>query len=528
MVHNVFHEVKRVTSKTGSLYLNVGDSYSGGKNWRNGTPRPRDGPRSTVAREFYPNHIDKSLPAKTLMAIPERILIGMIDDGWICRAKIIWYKPNHTPSSVDDRPSNSYEFIYQFSKNNKPLYWRHLTSGEIIRKKPKGTRGEEGLDWQWTVQEIADNEEEFEIWKLDQKPRSRKEIFKEGSKWFARFKQTLWSGRDYYYDLDRIREPWKKSTIDRVTGAIKNNEHFDPKRHKHLDAMPGRPRSQSPYQVLAGIAKRAKVKWGDPDEEHKRSFADAKAHMPRTTHEGGPAPQDVWGIPRADLQVSLFPEEGKEYSGKYNQILGKLKKQDNVPGPSSQTYHGFNARWKKTVEGLGMPKDGPGYSYGTGQSSESLHRTPGGVYHPSGMKNPGDVWRITTRGHTFFHFAVFPLELVYRPMISSCPPMVCLSCGTPRIPWGPGYSKMSECNCGAGFRKAVTLDPFMGSGTVGLMSIMLGHKFIGIDLSPKFIEIAWQRINQLQAEALRLQSVLNERTAWQSAGGMDRFLSVTI
>ena len=44
----------------------------------------------------------------------------MVDEqGWILRNKIIWYKPNHMPSSVKDRLSNSYEFIFFFTKSRK-------------------------------------------------------------------------------------------------------------------------------------------------------------------------------------------------------------------------------------------------------------------------------------------------------------------------------------------------------------------------------------------------------------------------
>jgi DNA modification methylase len=40
------------------------------------------------------------------------------------------------------------------------------------------------------------------------------------------------------------------------------------------------------------------------------------------------------------------------------------------------------------------------------------------------------------------------------------------------------------------------LDPFMGSGTTGVASIQIGHKFIGIEREPKYFDIACQRIEQ--------------------------------
>lgn len=38
------------------------------------------------------------------------------------------------------------------------------------------------------------------------------------------------------------------------------------------------------------------------------------------------------------------------------------------------------------------------------------------------------------------------------------------------------------------------LDPFMGSGTTGVACINLGHKFIGIEIEPKYFDIACKRI----------------------------------
>jgi DNA modification methylase len=39
------------------------------------------------------------------------------------------------------------------------------------------------------------------------------------------------------------------------------------------------------------------------------------------------------------------------------------------------------------------------------------------------------------------------------------------------------------------------LDPFMGSGTTGVAAVKLGRKFIGIEIEPKYFDIACRRIN---------------------------------
>jgi len=44
------------------------------------------------------------------------------------------------------------------------------------------------------------------------------------------------------------------------------------------------------------------------------------------------------------------------------------------------------------------------------------------------------------------------------------------------------------------------LDPFMGSGTTGVACVKLGRKFIGIEIEPKFFDIACRRIEQAMAQ----------------------------
>jgi DNA modification methylase len=49
----------------------------------------------------------------------------------------------------------------------------------------------------------------------------------------------------------------------------------------------------------------------------------------------------------------------------------------------------------------------------------------------------------------------------------------------------------------------VVCDPFMGSGTTGVACMNLGRKFIGIEIEPKYFDIACERIEQAQRQ-LRL------------------------
>ena len=366
----IFHEVKRVTKRTGCCYVNIGDTYAG----------------SGANSKAYPESIEKnpekwnsrnngisinrktSLSPKTLMGIPERFYLRMIDDGWIPRNKIIWWKRNHMPSSVQDRLSNCYEFLYHFVKT-----------------------------------------------------------------------------RRYFYDLDKIREPLKQITIERIKSAISNQETFDPARHKHDETLAGHPRAQSPMEVLLRVAKR-------------RSHYQGKFKNPEIDPEKA-------GSPRAR----------------------EMRKQDNVSGPNHATYEGFNNRWNQKHSHIQNPQQ-----FARKNHSGYLDEFENPIWDFSIGKNPGDVWDITTQGHRFAHFAVYPLALVFRPMISSSPP------------------------------HSIILDPFCGSGTTLIMAKLLMRKYIGIEINSEYIKIAESRLGQVDREIEILNELIGDKI--QQAGAMEPFL----
>jgi DNA modification methylase len=158
--------------------------------------------------------------------------------------------------------------------------------------------------------------------------------------------------------------------------------------------------------------------------------------------------------------------------------------------------------------------------------------------HPSG-KNPGDVFEVTTKPFPEAHFAVYPPELCEKPIKATCPPQVCVECGSPYERETRDESGFTDgvCNaCGAskskhkqgtknaesnssmsaGVRKCsnsvtvgwtptcdcdtdatetgVALDPFAGAGTTLLKAKDLGRKFVGIELNPEYADMARARV----------------------------------
>jgi DNA modification methylase len=114
---DVFDEVRRVMRDDGTLWLNIGDSYtSGGRTWR--APDKKNPVRAMGVRPPTP----KGLKPKDLIGVPWRLAFALQASGWYLRADIIWNKPNCQPESVKDRPTRSHEYLFLFSKSERYRY----------------------------------------------------------------------------------------------------------------------------------------------------------------------------------------------------------------------------------------------------------------------------------------------------------------------------------------------------------------------------------------------------------------------
>jgi site-specific DNA-methyltransferase (adenine-specific) len=120
----VFREVKRVLRQDGTLWLNLGDSYSrsGRKPKKAGVQAGTKGP-SSVLNHFGEGFtsIATELPAKNLIGIPWQVAFALRADGWILRQDIIWSKNNPMPESCKDRCTTAHEHIFLLTRS--PEYY---------------------------------------------------------------------------------------------------------------------------------------------------------------------------------------------------------------------------------------------------------------------------------------------------------------------------------------------------------------------------------------------------------------------
>jgi len=206
---NIFDEIKRVLRNDGTIWINLGDTYYGsgaetqknnveptgkqvyvmpyGSNRTRGWTRPSRTEsykavsnkkclycgkefKGRLNRNFCSKEclnkvgndartINRQLPDKCICMIPQRFSIEMINRGWILRNIIIWHKPNAMPSSVKDRFTVDFEYLFFFSKKKKyyfeTQYEPHLTQ----EKRPDGIVRQRTYDYKGKYS--VDNHEKF-------------------------------------------------------------------------------------------------------------------------------------------------------------------------------------------------------------------------------------------------------------------------------------------------------------------------------------------------------------------------------
>lgn len=108
----VFREVRRILKDDGTVWLNLGDTYS--------------------------DKDDKNFKNKDLIGIPWMVAFALRKDGWYLRQDNIWNKPNVMPESVKDRCTKAHEYIFLLSKSEK-YYFNHEAIKEDILS-DKGNR----------------------------------------------------------------------------------------------------------------------------------------------------------------------------------------------------------------------------------------------------------------------------------------------------------------------------------------------------------------------------------------------------
>lgn len=120
----VFREVRRVLRDDATLWLNLGDSYSGsGKGaWDKNDVQKEVYVPKPGGKEASMNKVPLGCKPKDLIGTPWMVAFALRADGWYLRQDIIWHKPNPMPESVRDRCTKAHEYIFLLSKSKQYYY----------------------------------------------------------------------------------------------------------------------------------------------------------------------------------------------------------------------------------------------------------------------------------------------------------------------------------------------------------------------------------------------------------------------
>jgi len=235
-------------------------------------------------------------------------------------------------------------------------------------------------------------------------------------------------------------------------------------------------------------------------------------------HKPNPMPESVTDRPTKSHEYLFLLTKSAHYWYDADAVRERQESAD-----SSEFYDPANMPEQKT----------PTWGIDGSQSLKDKGRAPR-LLNPSG-RNRRDVWTIATEAFPGAHFATFPRKLVEPCILAGCPAKVCPKCGagwmtettreyppTDRLP-APNKGKLGaigeraanmtrdgfipnrvyidhyagshpSCTCGLDPVPGVVLDPFFGSGTVGVVALSLGRQYIGIELNTAYADMARNRI----------------------------------
>jgi len=139
---------------------------------------------------------------------------------------------------------------------------------------------------------------------------------------------------------------------------------------------------------------------------------------------------------------------------------------------SSKYYYDYKAISEKSKWFEKDHRSADGYTVSDRMEGSQYQCQRQGVYNEDGLANKRSVWKINTKAYREAHFATFPEKLIWDCVKAGCP------------------------------ENGIVLDPFMGAGTTGLVARKLDRNYVGIELNPKYIEIANKRIKKYTSRGI--------------------------
>jgi DNA modification methylase len=233
MVHTVeiFRAVHRVLRDDGTLWLNLGDSYTSGGRDTHGTRigYKQESNAGCLTVSALRPECPSNLKPKDLLGIPWWVAFALQADGWYLRQDIIWHKPSPMPESVTDRCTKAHEYLFLLTKSPHYFYDAEAIKEGVTGNahgrgdgmNPKRLNGVQGVmrsNPTFTANELVSIRNKRSVWSIPSAP------FKEAH--FATFppnlvRPCLRAGTSEKGCCPDCGAPWQ-----RVTGASRAYRKF--------------------------------------------------------------------------------------------------------------------------------------------------------------------------------------------------------------------------------------------------------------------------------------------------------------
>jgi len=537
----VFAEVRRVLKPSGTCWLNLGDSYAShdpggyrqGEFLNSGGREPVKGQARNRAGNYRPG----GLKPKDLVGIPWRTAFALQADGWYLRSDIIWSKPNPMPESVTDRPTKSHEYLFLLTKSARYYFdadavregWADDRNGAPGGHKPAErnvggrTDGLTRPGQDWVAPEGRTGRNLRSVWTIATVPyRNTTQSADDGG-----HRDTL-SPDCPVHSLRAIRRTLQTDGDDALLDHLRSRSPHNGNRPApmpadglfanlgldSLDASPSIPDSLpagSSLEPILGSAHESRTLTPPTSADGQESDAGSELHTSRTptpTSEGDQGEQSVQdglsATGRSGFESRTSVESGP---------LGSASLAPESSTPDTDAQLDLADR---------LPRKGASSTAEDSVAGDPADQTTG---RTSG--------KCTCSDYSASHFAVFPPELPERCIkAGSSERGVCAECGAPweraveRVVTGQRHISPKDVNPDrndgpddpssrlhsqyfddqrrtTGWRPtcahtteptpAVILDPFAGSGTVGMVANRLSRRAVLIDLNPEYLKQQMRR-----------------------------------
>lgn len=183
----VFAALRPALADDGTLWLNLGDSYSAkhrgsdagwDKSRLTNPARVQKAQSAALRRNGQPSRGALSgIPEKNLIGVPWRVALALQGDGWVLRSDIIWAKPNPMPESVEDRPTRAHEYLFLLAKSPRYFYDAEAIAEPSVSRSPSGngfarpesiSLGGSGSDDRWL--DVGGTRNRRDVWSVPTVP----------------------------------------------------------------------------------------------------------------------------------------------------------------------------------------------------------------------------------------------------------------------------------------------------------------------------------------------------------------------